>query len=92
MNELMQNFYDALDALVADPNMIAIVIKGDDKYYLKKSKYNIEIRSDESTTWLSYVRIPTGGETDYRLYLWRKYLDLVAQSDHKHFDAFKEEN
>ena len=66
MDELMQNFYDALDALVADPNMIAIVIKGDDKYYLKKSKYNIEIRSDESTTWLSYVRIPTAGETDYR--------------------------
>ena len=92
MDELKQNFYDALDALVADPNMIAIVIKGDDKYYLKKTKYNIAIRSDESTTWLSYVRIPTGGETDYRAYLCQKYLDLVKLSDPKHFDALKEEN
>ena len=92
MDELMRNFYNALDTLMADPNMIAIVIKGDDKYYLEKTKYNIEIRSDESTTWLAYVRIPTGGETDYRLYLWNKYRDLVSQSDPKHFDALKEEN
>ena len=92
MDELYKNFMNALDTLMADPNMIAIVIEGDDKYYLKKTKYNIEIRSDESTTWLSYVRIPTGGETDYRLHLWNKYLDLVKQSDPKHFDALKEEN
>lgn len=90
--ELSTNFLNAVDALVTDPDIIAIRIEGDDKYYLKKTKYNIEIRSDESTTWLSYIRIPTPGDDRYRQYLCQKYLDLVKNSNPDHFDALKEEN
>lgn len=81
------NFFNAIDALMSDPNMISIRIEGDDKYYLKKTKYNIEIRSDESTTWMSYVRIPAPGDNRYRQFLCSKYLDLVKTSDPKHFEA-----
>lgn len=90
--ELSANFLNALDALAMDPDMIAIQIEGDDKYYLKKTKYNIEIRSDESTTWLAYVRIPAPGDDSYRQHLCQKYLDLVENSNPNHFDALKENN
>lgn len=91
MDKLKKNFLDALDAIVYDPNMISTAIEGDDKYYLKKTKYNIEIRSDESTTWLGYIRIPSPGDASYRDHLLNKYLDLVKYSNPKHFEALKED-
>ena len=91
MDEIKKNFLDSLDSIVSDPNMISSAIKGDDKFYLKKTKYNIEIRSDESTTWLAYIRIPMPGDLAYRNHLLNKYLDLVNLSDSKHFESLKED-
>ena len=92
MDELKKNFYTAFDTITSVPNVMVINIDGDDKFYLKKTKYNIEIRSDESRTWLAYVRIPTDNDMSYREHLYNKYLDLVHHSDPKHFEALKEEN
>lgn len=87
---LSTNFFNAVDTLMSDPKMIVNSIEGDNKYYLKKTKYRIEIRSDESTTWMAYAMIPAPGDDRYRQYLCQKYLDLVKSSDPNHFDTFKE--
>lgn len=85
MDTLYKNFMNAIEELVSDHNMIAKTIDGDNKYYLKKTKYRIEIRSDESTTWLAYVMLPIAGDMDYKEFLFKKYIDLVSDSDSKHF-------
>lgn len=87
--ELSNNFFKAYDELVADDKMIVNSIQGDDKFFLKKTKYNIEIRSDESTTWLSYVRLNNNDNAKNRQYLCLKYIYLIKNSNPNHFDALR---
>ena len=79
-------FLETLDIFVNDPNMIMMNVLGDDKYYLKKTKYRIEIRSDESTTWLTYVMRPAAGDESYKDSLADAYIDLVKTSNPEHFE------
>ena len=78
---------DAIEKLLADKQMVAIAIEGDDKYYLTKNAYRIEIRDDNSNVWDAYVMLPSGNADGdkYKEYLASKYLSLVSYSDPKHF-------
>ena len=83
---------NAIDAIVSDPYMIAIRILGDNKYYITKTTYRLEIRDDDSRVWHTYVMLPPGGSDDtYKKFLVDKYLDLVANSNPDRFDD-EEEN
>ena len=86
LEKCRQKFLESLDVFVATPEMIEMPIFGDDKYILRRTKYRIEIRSNESSTWLTYVVLPSGGDTVYRDELAEKYLELVKVSNPEHFD------
>ena len=88
-----QAMLNCIDAIMSDPYMIAIKPEGDDKFYLTKNAYRLEIRDDNSSVWDSYVVLPNGNSDGdkYKEYLVNKYLDLVANSDPKHFHD-EEEN
>ena len=77
--------------------MIMMQIVGDDKYYLKKTNYRIEIRSDESSTWLTYASTyqayvtkptadPSESSMSYRDSLADAYIELVKSSNSSHFE------
>lgn len=86
MDEIQKRLFEAVDIIMSEPAMIEKDIEGDDKFYLAKTKYRLEIRSKESNTWLTYVMRPIGGDDSYKEYLLHKYSDLVMDSDPKHFE------
>ena len=82
-----QALLNCIDAIMSEPAIVGIKIDGDDKFYLTRNAYRIEIRDENSNVWDAYVALPGGNSNGdyYKEYLVNKYLHLVSNSDPKHF-------
>ncbi|MBO7451092.1 MAG: hypothetical protein J6U54_12075 [Clostridiales bacterium] len=83
--QVKQNIDNAIDDLLSNDKDIC-KINGDDKFYLKRRKDRIEIRSNESKTWLAYVMYKDISPVRVKIRLRNKYLNLAYLSNPKHFE------
>ena len=87
-DSLSKNLRKAMLYLHDNPDIVAVTIDQDDKYYLIKTPYRYEIRMVGSTTWITYAMHRDIPFDQCIRRLSRKYINLVANcSNPKHFDG-----
>ena len=89
ISKLKDNLYSALRYLISYKDADIAKIPEDDKFYLNKTKYRIEIRdcAHESSTWLTYVAYQDISFDTFANRLLAKYIYLIDHSNPLYFNG-----